>query len=284
MKHVDCKHHLVVTLCVLCALTLGWGCGDPSDESTGDGPLVMFDTEMETGQGNMANPPAMNLPMTENTDESEDIDVPTDLERETPSGEPPQPEDMEMLEDVDNEMTAKACTGSADEGHLYSMSANSFTRGESVPMCEFEGKAVLFVNTAANCGFTPQLEALEGLHRDYRDRPLVVLGFLTNDFGNQGGSLEEVEQCTSQYMVSFEQFLHIGVLAESRVGQDPIYAWLTSQPGFVGPIEWNFNKILVSHEGEVIGRWNQRTAPNDPSFLAAIEAAVSAAPLALDGE
>ena len=188
--------------------------------------------------------------------------------------------EMNMPVDTDGDTRTKVCQDEPEDGHLYSFSAQSLTREESVRMCEFEGKAVLFVNTAANCGFTPQLSALEGLHRDYRDRPLTVLGFLTNDFANQGGSLEEVEQCTSQYMVTFEQFFHIGVNADSRDGQDPIYAWLTSQPGFEGPISWNFNKILVSHEGEVVGRWTHLVEPNDPEFLAAVEAAVSAAPLA----
>ena len=132
------------------------------------------------------------------------------MDDESPAGE------MNMPVDTDGDTRTKVCQDEPEDGHLYSFSAQSLTREESVRMCEFEGKAILFVNTAANCGFTPQLTALEGLHRDYRDRPLTVLGFLTNDFANQGGSLEEVEQCTSQYMVTFEQFFHIGVNADSR--------------------------------------------------------------------
>ena len=181
---------------------------------------------------------------------------------------------------ADSGVSEMSCLSEFEDSDLYGMSARSLTRGEVVPMCDFEGEALLFVNTAANCGFTPQFEALEQLHRQYQGRPLRVLGFLSNDFGNQGGSLEEVQQCTEQYMVTFEQFLHVGVTSNSRDGQHPVFAWLTTQSLSPGDIPWNFSKFLVSYDGELIGRWTHQVAPDNGAFLTAVEAAVNRAQLA----
>ena len=173
---------------------------------------------------------------------------------------------------------SKRCEPEPLENHLYTMSALSLTRQEEVSMCDFQGQALLIVNTAANCGFTPQYQQLETLNRAYRGRPLVILGFLTNDFQNQGGSLEEVERCTEEYMIHFEQFYHVGVTPNSRDTLHPIFEWLTTQAGQEGEVPWNFSKFLVSHDGQLLQRWDHFTTPDNPNFLMAVEAAVLAAP------
>ena len=120
---------------------------------------------------------------------------------------------------------------------------------------------------------SPQYEGLSQLYEDYRARGFSVLGFLTNDF-RQAGSDEQIEECVDMYSLKFERFAQIGVLENSPDGQDPIFAWLTSQNGFEGAVSWNFNKFLVSADGELLARWNQFTAPNDPTIIQAIEAAL----------
>ncbi|MEE2758343.1 MAG: glutathione peroxidase [Myxococcota bacterium] len=175
--------------------------------------------------------------------------------------------------------SSKACRDTVDADGLYSFRARSLTSGMDVSMCDYSGDALLIVNTAANCGFTPQYVGLEGLHRQYIHRPLTVLGFLSNDFGNQGGSLAEVEACTDQYMVTFEQFHHVGVTSTSRDGQHPLFQWLTTQPEHAGEIPWNFTKFLVSHDGRLLGRWDNLTTPDDRAFQSAVESAVSRAEL-----
>lgn len=188
--------------------------------------------------------------------------------------------DAGMKLPVDAGQNETSCVSEFEDEDLFGMTARSLTREATVPMCDFRGETLLFINTAANCGFTPQFEQLEALHREYAHRPLRVLGFLSNDFGNQGGSLEEVQQCTDEFMVTFEQFLHVGVTSGSRDGQHPIFDWLTTQPLSPGEIPWNFSKFLVSHEGELIGRWTHQVSPDDGGFLQAVEAAVNRAQLA----
>jgi len=174
---------------------------------------------------------------------------------------------------------AKTCRENVDEGGVYGFSALSLTSGMDVAMCEYAGDALLIVNTAANCGFTPQYTGLEGLHRRYINRPLTILGFLSDDFGDQGGSLAEVEECNERYMITFEQFYHVGVTSTSRDGQHPLFEWLTNQPEYGGEIPWNFSKFLVSHDGRLLGRWDNLTTPDDPTFQAAVESAVGRAEL-----
>ncbi len=161
------------------------GCGDAVEDTANEPNLVQFDTpqenddeSMEMGQGDAPLEPDTNSELSEPIPgEEEMVDI---MDPDPVAGE--EPTEMEM--DTGGEQRAKVCEEPFDDGHLYSFSARSLTRGESVRMCEFTGQVILFVNTAANCGFTPQLTALEGLHRDYRDRPLTVLGFLTNDFAD----------------------------------------------------------------------------------------------------
>jgi len=147
---------------------------------------------------------------------------------------------------------------------FFGLSATD-TRGRQVPMAAYEGKVVLVVNTASKCGFTPQYKGLEELHRKYKDRGLVVLGFPCNQFGAQEpGSAEEIGAfCTKNYGVSFPMFAKIEVNGD---GAHPLYKYLKQHAkGILGTeaIKWNFTKFLVSRDGQHIERYAPTTTPEE---------------------
>ena len=156
---------------------------------------------------------------------------------------------------------------------VYDFSASQID-GKSVPLKKYKGKALLIVNTASACGFTPQFAGLEELHKTYGPRGLVVLGFPCNQFGAQDpGSNSEISSfCALNYGVSFPMMSKIDVNGPQA---DPLYQWLAAEaPGLLGSkaIKWNFTKFLVGRDGAV----RKRYAPTDtPSSLAGdIEAAL----------
>jgi glutathione peroxidase len=132
-------------------------------------------------------------------------------------------------------------------------------------LCEYAGKVLLVVNTASQCGYTPQYEGLEALYREYRARGLVVLGFPSNDFGGQEpGSNREIESfCVNQYAIDFPMF------AKSSLGANPLYADLKSATGEAP--SWNFHKYLVDRSGRRVQSFATRVEPNDPKFIMTIE-------------
>ena len=145
--------------------------------------------------------------------------------------------------------------------------------GDAVSMKEYKGSVLLIVNTASKCGFTGQYAGLQALHDKYGPQGLVVMGFPSNDFLRQEpGSNEEIASfCEINYGVSFPMFSKISVKGGD---QHPLYAYLTSEksnPGFGGKISWNFNKFLISREGEIVNRFGSRTEPDDSELTAAIE-------------
>ena len=148
--------------------------------------------------------------------------------------------------------------------------------GKSVPLSQFKGKAMLIVNTASACGFTPQFAGLEQLHKTYGKKGLVVLGFPCNQFGAQdsGSNGEIAEFCQLNYGVSFPMMAKIDVNGATA---HPLYQWLAAEaPGLLGSksIKWNFTKFLLGKDGTVLKRY----APTDtPASLAQdIEAALAA--------
>ena len=148
--------------------------------------------------------------------------------------------------------------------------------GKSVPLKNFAGKALLIVNTASACGFTPQFAGLEQLHETYGKKGLVVLGFPCNQFGAQDpGSNDEISSfCQLNYGVSFPMMAKIDV---NGAKADPLYQWLTAQaPGLLGSkaIKWNFTKFLVGKDGRVIKRYAPIDTP--ASLTKDIEAALAA--------
>ena len=135
--------------------------------------------------------------------------------------------------------------------------------GQSVRLADYAGKVLLVVNTASECGFTPQFEGLEKLYAQYRDRGLVVLGFPCNQFGAQEpGSAEEIGAfCQKNYGVSFPMFEKIDVNGDTA---HPLYRWLKqSARGVLGSerIKWNFTKFLLDREGQVQARYAPVTKP-----------------------
>ncbi len=146
--------------------------------------------------------------------------------------------------------------------------------GQALRLADLAGKVVLVVNTASQCGFTPQFAGLEQLWQTYRGRGLVILGFPSNEFGRQDpGSNDEIASfCQLNYGVSFPMMAKVEV---NEAGAHPLYQWLKAEaPGLLGSqaIKWNFTKFLVGRDGRVIRRY----APQDkPEKLAAdIEAAL----------
>ncbi|HEX3892227.1 MAG TPA: glutathione peroxidase [Terracidiphilus sp.] len=135
--------------------------------------------------------------------------------------------------------------------------------GRVVRLDEFKGQVLLIVNTASQCGFTPQYAGLEGLHQHKRERGFSVLGFPCNQFGRQepGDAAQIGAFCQRNYRVSFPMFAKIEV---NGSGTHPLYAFLKEQKrGFLGMrrISWNFTKFLVDREGRVVKRYAPSTKP-----------------------
>lgn len=143
-----------------------------------------------------------------------------------------------------------------------------------VQLCRaYRGKAVLIVNTASYCGFTPEYKGLEKLYRNYRKQGLVVLGFPSNDFGGQEpGSESSVRSfCSLTYHVQFPMFSKSEVIGEKAI---PLYKALTEAAGQAP--EWNFHKYLLDRQGRLIGSFPSAMDPQDPKILSAIHKALAA--------
>ena len=135
--------------------------------------------------------------------------------------------------------------------------------GEMTDLSFCRGKVLLIVNTATGCGFTPQYEGLEALHRKYHDQGLEILDFPCNQFGHQAPGTDEeiVSFCQLNYQTSFPQFARIEVNGENDA---PLYTFLTEQKGGVlgRRIKWNFTKFLVDRQGCVVGRYAPMVEPD----------------------
>ncbi len=147
--------------------------------------------------------------------------------------------------------------------------------GKKVKLSKYQGQVLLIVNTASQCGFTPQFAGLEKLWADYAARGLVVLGFPSNEFGAQDpGSDDEIASfCQVNYGVSFPM---MGKIEVNGGGAHPLYQWLAKEaPGLLGSkaIKWNFTKFLVGRDGLVIRRYGPQDAP--AGLAADIEAALA---------
>jgi glutathione peroxidase len=158
---------------------------------------------------------------------------------------------------------------------IYDFQALSIT-GETVNLSDYKGKALLIVNTASACGFTPQFAGLETLHQELGPQGLVVLGFPCNQFGSQDpGSNEEIGAfCQKNYGVSFPMMTKIDVNGPQA---HPLFQWLKTQaPGILGSegIKWNFTKFLINRHGQVVKRYASLDKP--ASMSADIAAALAA--------
>jgi glutathione peroxidase len=149
--------------------------------------------------------------------------------------------------------------------------------GKDVDLSQFRGKVLLMVNTASQCGYTPQYEGLEATYQKYKDRGFEVLAFPANEFGRQEpGTNSEIKAfCTGTYHTSFPLFSKIVVKGE---GIHPLYQFLTSKetdPKFSGDIPWNFAKFLVNRKGEIVARFKPADKPEGPAVTKAVEEALA---------
>jgi glutathione peroxidase len=143
---------------------------------------------------------------------------------------------------------------------IYDFTVNDI-HGKPVKLDRYRGKLMLIVNTASECGFTPQYKGLEAMYEKLHDKGLEVLGFPCNQFGGQepGGEKEIAQFCELNYGVTFPMFAKVDVNGDKAA---PLYKFLKSEkPGLLGSeaIKWNFTKFLVDREGNVVKRY----APND---------------------
>lgn len=148
--------------------------------------------------------------------------------------------------------------------------------GEAFDLSKLQGKVVLFVNVASQCGLTPQYEKLQALHERFKDQGLVLVGVPANDFGAQEpGTAQEIREfCTSRFAVTFPLLEKATVIGDEKCA---LYRFLTtSNDAKKGEVKWNFTKFLVDKQGRVIDRFEPRTDPLDPKVVAAIEAALRA--------
>jgi glutathione peroxidase len=142
--------------------------------------------------------------------------------------------------------------------------------GKEKQLSDYAGNVLLLVNVASYCGYTSQYAGLERLNQKYRDAGLRILGFPCNDFGAQEpGSNEEIVQfCSKNYGVTFELFDKLRAKGSEK---HPLYARLTTAVEPVGDVAWNFEKFLVSKQGEVVARFKSSVTPDSPELIAAIE-------------
>jgi glutathione peroxidase len=156
---------------------------------------------------------------------------------------------------------------------LLQQSFNRLQDDKPQPLCQYAGKVLLVVNTASYCGFTPQYEGLEALHKKYAEKGLVVLGFPTNDFGQQepGDAKQIADFCFNTYGVKFPMFSKTTV---KGTASNPFIAQLAKDTGKAPG--WNFHKYLVDRQGKAVGSFNSNVTPTDTALVASIEKALSA--------
>lgn len=143
--------------------------------------------------------------------------------------------------------------------------------GEALPASAFDGKAVLVVNTASQCGFTKQYTALQNVYEQYRDQGLVVLGVPSNDFGGQepGSEAEIKEFCEVNFSVDFPLTGKVVIKGDNA---HPFYKWAKDQVGMVGSPKWNFHKYLIDPNGALVDWFSTPTAPTSGKVTKAIKA------------
>lgn len=188
----------------------------------------------------------------------------------TPSAPRPPPTGPDDAPPVADPLTAPdgTCTGAA--GSFYSFTLQTLTYKEPLPTCRFEGKVLLVVNVASQCGYTPQYAPLEALYQKYKAQGFYVLGFPSNSFNQELSDEKEISQfCKDEYKITFPMFSLANV---NPPDEQPLYTWLKAQPGHEAAIPWNFEKWIVSRKGQVAKRIDYTTSPDDAQVTAAIEA------------
>lgn len=143
--------------------------------------------------------------------------------------------------------------------------------GGALPLAEFRGRALLVVNTASMCGFTPQYEGLQRLADRFEAQGLTVLGVPSNDFNQEHTDARRVREfCDTMFGITFPM---AGLTRVRGAGADPFFAWLAARGG--GAPAWNFHKYLVGRDGQRVQGFASRVAPESPVLLGAVQAALA---------
>ncbi|MBL8917886.1 MAG: glutathione peroxidase [Myxococcaceae bacterium] len=153
---------------------------------------------------------------------------------------------------------------------LYDLNVQTID-GKDVSLAQYKGKALLIVNTASQCGYTPQYKGLEELYQAYKAKGFEVLAFPSNDFGGQEpGTNAEVKQfCELKYKTTFPLFAKVAVKGD---GAHPLYKYLQGLPKNGGEVNWNFNKFLVAADGTVVAHLPSKAEPMSDSVKQQVEA------------
>lgn len=167
--------------------------------------------------------------------------------------------------------TASAKEPAPAQNALYQLSLKTL-EGEPQSLGGYRGKVLLIVNTASECGYTPQYEGLEKLYQRYKDRGFVVLGFPSNDFGGQepGTAKQIATFCKARFGVSFPLFEKTRTKGAEA---SPVWKLLAAKHG---EPQWNFHKYLVGRDGQILGAYRSEVTPQGPELQTAIEAALAA--------
>jgi glutathione peroxidase len=146
--------------------------------------------------------------------------------------------------------------------------------GKPVDLAKYQGKVILFVNVASQCGYTKQYAGLQALHDRYADKGLVIVGVPSNDFGQQepGTDAEIAEFCKSKYGVKFDMLSKVHVAGKEKC---PLYQYLTTHAQPAGEVKWNFEKFLVARNGDIVARFPSSVEPESEELTKAVEAALA---------
>jgi len=161
-------------------------------------------------------------------------------------------------------------TASFSASSIHEFTMNNID-GQATPLASMKGKAVLVVNVASQCGYTPQYAGLQALYEKYKGQGLVIIGVPANNFGGQEpGTNEDIKQfCSRKYSVTFPIMAKVSVKGDDKT---PLYQYLTSTTG--GEVKWNFTKFLVGKDGKPVQRFESGVSPDSPELAAAIEKAL----------
>ena len=147
-----------------------------------------------------------------------------------------------------------------DPNSLWAQTAVDFLSNDAVNLCAYRGQVLMVVNIASQCGYTYEMADLQYLQDTFAAEGLHVLGFLSNDFGNQAGTQDQIEACNAQHHITFQEY----AIAPVAASPQPVFAWLQAQPN-PGPDDslvpsWNFNKYVISKSGELVGKYDESEA------------------------
>lgn len=153
--------------------------------------------------------------------------------------------------------------------NIYDLSVVTMD-GENKSLSDYKGKVLLIVNVASKCGYTPQYEGLEAIYEKYRDKGFEILAFPCNDFGEQEpGTNDEIRTfCESKYNVTFSLFDKVKVLGNDK---SPLYERLINNSEPSGDIGWNFEKFVISKDGDITARYKSKVKPDSDELTSVIE-------------